>query len=50
VNEASLRLEIGGTEGLIETAVIGGEGEMCQGVEKEGFWECGVTTHSRWLV
>jgi hypothetical protein len=39
VKEASLRFEIGGTVGLMERAVIGGErvGEMC-GVSGGGMW------------
>ncbi len=42
--------------GLMEKAVVSGRkvGVMCevlyQGVDKEGEVECGVATHSRWLV
>ncbi len=32
--------------------MVKGQGECVRylGVEKEGLWECGVATHSRWLV
>jgi hypothetical protein len=59
VKEASLRLEMGGTVGLIEKAELRGEG-VCgygwsecigyQGVEGGEEVVCEVATHSRWLV
>ncbi len=54
MKEASLRFEMGGTVGLMERAVIGGErmGEMCgvSGGGGEVGVGCEVATHSRWLV
>ncbi len=51
VKEASFRLEMGGTVGLMEKAVMGGGGGRGMCKVSGGWWEggvgCAVATHSR---